>query len=140
MNLYRLTKFQAENRILQHQLSMVYKLQLSIYDSYIFKKENTKAVNVSGKYFTMISFGYWIDFHDKILLIWKYFRLLRKNQLAWWSFHGLVFIFNSIISPYFSQLFFSSVFLIWNVTEYSKIFISLAKFSYCLKIHFLWIG
>ena len=42
MNLYRLTKFQAENRILQYQLSMVYKLQLSIYDSYIFKKEIRK--------------------------------------------------------------------------------------------------
>ena len=56
MNLYRLTEFQEETSLLQ--LSMVYKLQLSIYDSYILKKENEKAVNVSGKYFTMISFGY----------------------------------------------------------------------------------
>ena len=69
MDLYRLTKFQEEKRMLQYQLSIICKLQLSIYDSYIFKKENKKAVNVSGKYFTMISFGYWIDFHDKISLI-----------------------------------------------------------------------
>ena len=71
MDLYRLTKFQEEKRMLQYQLSMVYKLQLSIYVSYIFKKENERAVHVSGKYFTMISFGYWIDFHYRILLIWK---------------------------------------------------------------------
>ena len=31
--------------------AMVYKLQLSIYDSYICKKENIKAVNASGKLF-----------------------------------------------------------------------------------------
>ena len=105
MNLYRLTKFQEEKRMLQYQLSMVYKLQLSIYDSYIFKKENKKAVNVSGKYFTMSSFGYWIDFHIfMIKFCWFESNSDYRAKINW---YGAVFIFNSINSPFFSQLFFS---------------------------------
>ena len=125
-----LTKFQAETTvpvINGLQITIIYLWQLH------FQERNKKAVNVSGKYFTMISFGYWIDFHDRISLIWKYFGLLRKNQLVWCSFHiQLVTLLVHIsVNRSFCQFFDLKRYRISGC----KIFISTAKFSY-----FSWIG